>query len=104
VTLSNVQRGVAMSCSLGYWVGERHARQGIMSEAITSLLPFVFDTLGLHRLEAACLPSNVASRELLRKLSFHEEGFARAYLRINGQWHDHLLFALLASDRDAKKA
>ncbi len=103
VTLSNLQRGVAMSCSLGYWVGAQHARQGIMSEAIASLLPFVFDTLGLHRLEAACLPDNVASHELLRKLDFHEEGYARDYLRINGRWHDHLLFALLASDRDAKK-
>ena len=103
VTLSNLQRGVAMSCSLGYWVGEQHARQGFMSEAITSLLPFVFDTLGLHRLEAACLPDNVASQGLLRKLGFHEEGYARDYLRINGRWHDHLLFALLASDRDAKK-
>jgi ribosomal-protein-alanine N-acetyltransferase len=104
VTLSNVQRGVAMSCSLGYWVGEQHTRQGVMSEAITSLLPFVFGTLGLHRLEAACLPSNVASQRLLRKLGFHEEGYARAYLRINGQWHDHLLFAMLANDRDEKKA
>ena len=103
VTLSNLQRGVAMSCSLGYWVGAQHTRQGFMSEAITSLLPFVFDTLGLHRLEAACLPSNIASQGLLRKLGFHEEGFARDYLRINGQWHDHLLFALLTSDRDGKK-
>ena len=103
VTLSNLQRGVAMSCSLGYWVGEQYARQGFMSEAITRLLPFVFDTLGLHRLEAACLPSNTASQGLLRKLGFHEEGYARDYLRINGQWHDHLLFALLASDRDIKK-
>ena len=103
VTLSNLQRGVAMSCSLGYWVGEQHARQGIMSEAIASLLPFVFDTLGLHRIEAACLPDNVASHGLLRNLNFHEEGYARDYLRINGRWHDHLLFALLASDRGAKK-
>ena len=103
VTLSNLQRGVAMSCSLGYWVGAQHARQGFMSEAIASLLPFVFDTLGLHRLEAACLPDNVASHRLLRKLDFHEEGYARDFLRINGRWHDHLLFALLASDRDVPK-
>ncbi len=69
-----------------------------MSEAVRSLLPFVFETLGLHRLEAACLPENVASQRLLHKLGFQEEGRARGYLRINGRWHDHVLFALLASD------
>ena len=54
--------------------------------------------LGLHRLEAACLPDNAASQGLLRKLGFHEEGYARDYLRINGQWQDHLLFAMLSGD------
>ncbi len=98
VTLSNLQRGISMSCSLGYWIGAPHARQGLMCEAITSLLPFVFETLGLHRLEAACLPDNTASQGLLRKLGFHEEGYARDYLRINGQWQDHLLFAMLSGD------
>ena len=69
-----------------------------MRDAIESLMPFVFDTIALHRLEAACLPSNVASEGLLRKLGFRQEGYARAYLRIDGSWRDHLLFALLASD------
>ncbi len=69
-----------------------------MTDALRSVLPFVFETLGLHRLEAACLPDNVASERLLRKLGFQEEGYARDYLRINAQWHDHLLFALLSND------
>ncbi len=103
ITLSNIQRGIAMSCSVGYWVGERHARQGVMTEALGRLLPFVFDSLGLHRLEAACLPDNLASQALLHKLGFEKEGYARAYLRINGRWHDHLLFALLASDFRARR-
>lgn len=98
VNLSNVQRGVAMSCSLGYWVGVKCARQGVMGDALGALLPFVFERLGLYRLEAACLPTNVASERLLRKLGFRQEGYARNYLRINGAWQDHLLFALLASD------
>ena len=98
VNLSNIQRGVAMSCSIGYWIGKDHARQDLMRDAIESLMPFVFDTITLHRLEAACLPSNVASEGLLRKLGFRQEGYARAYLRIDGSWRDHLLFALLASD------
>ena len=98
VNLSNIQRGVSMSCSIGYWIGKDHARQDLMRDAIESLMPFVFDTIALHRLEAACLPSNVASEGLLRKLGFRQEGYARGYLRIDGSWRDHLLFALLASD------
>ncbi len=98
ITLSNVQRGITMSCNLGYWIGAPHVRQGLMTEGVGCVLPFVFETLGLNRLEAACLPNNVASRRLLEGLGFREEGYARAYLRINGNWHDHVLFALLSSD------
>ena len=60
--------------------------------------PWVFDDLGLHRLEAACLPENEPSRTLLAQCGFTEEGYARQYLRINGAWRDHVLFALLQSD------
>ena len=98
INLSNVQRGVAMSCSAGYWIGMEYARQGLMGDAVEGLLPFVFEKLSLHRLEAACLPTNLPSEGLLRKLGFQREGYARRYLRINGEWQDHLLFALLAED------
>ncbi|HEY6578150.1 MAG TPA: GNAT family N-acetyltransferase [Rhizomicrobium sp.] len=94
-TLSNVRRGVTQCCALGYWVGERFARQGYMSDAVRALIPFIFRTLGLHRIEAACLPSNEASRNLLAKAGFRQEGLARRYLQINGEWQDHVLFALL---------
>ena len=97
-TLSNVRRGVTQCCSLGYWIGERFARQGYMFNALRSLVPFIFGTLGLHRIEAACLPVNEASRSLLAKLGFHEEGLARRYLLINGEWQDHVLFALLSDE------
>jgi ribosomal-protein-alanine N-acetyltransferase len=97
-TLSNVRRGVTQCCALGYWVGERFARQGYMFDAVCALIPFIFRTLGLHRIEAACLPSNDASRSLLAKAGFWQEGVARRYLQINGEWQDHLLFALLSED------
>jgi ribosomal-protein-alanine N-acetyltransferase len=97
-TLSNVRRGVAQSCTLGYWVGEPYARQGYMTEALKALVPFVFRTLGLHRIEAACLTANLASKALLDRCGFREEGLARRYLLINGVWSDHLLFALLADE------
>ncbi len=97
-TLSNVRRGVTQCCSLGYWVGERFARQGYMYDAVRALLPFIFSTLGLHRVEAACLPSNEPSRNLLLKAGFRQEGVALRYLQINGEWRDHLLFAQLADE------
>ncbi len=97
-TLSNVRRGVTQCCALGYWVGERFARQGYMFDAVRALVPFIFKTLGLHRIEAACLPSNDPSKSLLAKAGFREEGLARRYLQINGEWQDHVLFALLADE------
>lgn len=97
-TLSNVRRGVCQSASLGYWVGEPYARQGYTLAAVSIIIPFVFETLSLHRLEAACIPENEPSSSLLRKLGFQEEGRARGYLQIDGEWRDHILFALLKDD------
>ncbi|HEY7689980.1 MAG TPA: GNAT family protein [Dongiaceae bacterium] len=98
INISNVRRGVSQAASLGYWIGGAFARQGIMTEALTCLMPFLLDRLGLHRIEAACMPHNAASRSLLRKVGFREEGYARDYLRINGTWQDHVLYALLRKD------
>jgi [ribosomal protein S5]-alanine N-acetyltransferase len=99
LTLCNVRRGVTQACTLGYWIGATYARQGYMTAAVRAVIPFVFDSLELHRLEAACLPSNIASIKLLERTGFGHEGLARRYLRINGVWQDHLLYALLDSDR-----
>ena len=98
VTLSNVRRGVAQMASMGYWIGQPHARKGHMLAAVKAVAPFAFQRLGLHRVEAACIPDNIASRELLLKAGFRLEGEARAYLKINGVWRDHLLFGMLAGD------
>jgi [ribosomal protein S5]-alanine N-acetyltransferase len=97
-TLSNVRRGVTQCCTLGYWIGARFARQGYMTAAVKALIPFIFKTLGLHRIEAACLTGNEASKNLLARTGFREEGLARRYLLINGEWADHLLFAQLKED------
>lgn len=102
-TLSNVRRGVTQCCALGYWIGARFARQGYMTDAVRSLIPFVFGTLGLHRIEAACLPENEPSRSLLTKIGFREEGLARKYLLINGEWSDHVQFALLEDEASLKR-
>lgn len=97
-TLSNVRRGVTQSAAIGYWIGERYARHGHMYAALAAVIPFAFHVLALHRLEAACIPENEASRALLLKVGFREEGRARRYLQINGEWRDHVLFALLEDD------
>ena len=97
-TLANIRRGVAQAGSLGYWVGAPFARQGCMTAAVRALVPFAFGALRLHRLEAACIPSNVASIGLLEKVGFSREGYAREYLCINGTWQDHLLYARIKGD------
>jgi len=99
LTLANIRRGVAQAGSLGYWVGEPFARRGLMTGAVQALVPFALNSLRLHRLEAACIPSNTASIRLLEKAGFAREGYAREYLCINGLWQDHLLFGCLSGDR-----
>ena len=76
-------------------MGAPHAGKGHMTRAVAAAARFGFSTLRLHRIEAACLPDNVASMTLLERNGFRREGLARAYLRINGAWRDHVLFALL---------
>lgn len=93
ITLSNIRRGVAQMGTLGYWVGEPYARHGHTLAAVRALADFSFLRLGLHRLEAACVPQNAASQGVLTKAGFTQEGYAAAYLKIDGAWRDHLLFA-----------
>jgi [ribosomal protein S5]-alanine N-acetyltransferase len=98
LTLANIRRGVAQAGSLGYWIGEAYAQQGLMTAAVRCLVPFAFASLRLHRLEAACIPTNAASIRLLEKTGFSREGYARQYLCINGLWQDHVLYARLSGD------
>ncbi|MFY9288829.1 MAG: GNAT family protein [Alphaproteobacteria bacterium] len=92
ISLNDVQGGIAQKGVLGYWIGEKHARQGYMTEAAALLCDFAYQTLHLHRVEASCLPSNLPSQALLQRLGFEEEGYAKAYLQINGKWEDHVLW------------
>lgn len=94
ITLSGVRRGVTQSASLGYWLGRPFTGQGRMSDAVRAILSYAILQLRLHRVEAACMPANEASIRVLERTGFTREGFARAYLRIDGVWSDHLLFGL----------
>ena len=95
LTLANIRRGVAQAGSLGYWMGLPYVRHGYMTAAVRAVIPFAFGTLRLHRIEAACIPTNAGSTRLLENTGFVREGYAREYLCINGIWQDHLLYARL---------
>ena len=99
ITLDNIRRGPAQAGTLGYWIGQAHARQGYMREAIETLCHHAFRVMDLSRLEAACLPENAASRGVLEKSGFKYEGVAQSYLQIDGRWRNHVLYANLRHDR-----
>ena len=99
LTLDTIRRGPSQAATLGYWIGAAHARQGYMREAIQAAVHYAFTTLDLSRIEAACLPGNVASRGVLEKCGFKYEGVAQSYLQINGRWRTHVLYANLRMDR-----
>ena len=73
----------------------KYAMQGYMTEALDLMITHCFETLALHRVEAACLPRNAASKKLLESSGFNQEGYAPSYIKIAGRWEDHLLFARL---------
>ena len=102
ITLDNIRRGPAQSASIGYWIGQRFARQGYMREAIGALTHHAFTHMDLSRIEAACLPENTASRGVLERSGFKYEGVAQSYLQINGRWRNHVLYSNLRHDRRGK--
>ncbi len=104
ITLSNVRRRAAQTGTLGYWMRADRTGQGIMTHAVGLVADHAFGPMGLNRLEAACLPHNQASRRVLEKNGFAEEGFAPEYLNLNGAWRDHVLYGLPVARYRAGKA
>ncbi len=98
ITLTNIRYGAARAATLGYWIGAPYTRRGYGAAAVTALVGHAVDAIGLNRIEAACQAENAASRALLLKCGFIQEGIARDYLRINGEWRDHDLYAITAKD------
>lgn len=101
VTIDNIRRGPAETGTVGYWIGEAHGGKGVMTEALGAIADFAFGRLGLGRLEAGCLPENTSSRKVLERCGFKYEGVGQAYLRINGRWRDHVLYARIGPARRA---
>ena len=98
VTLSSILRGPFQNGSIGYWVDKDLAGLGIVPEAVVVVLRFAFETLRLHRIEVAIIPRNSASRRVAEKLALRNEGIALGFLEINGQWEDHVRYAMTSEE------
>jgi ribosomal-protein-alanine N-acetyltransferase len=92
MTLSGIVRGPFLSAHLGYWVDKDYNGRGIGSAAVAHAVDAARTELGLHRIQAATLPSNAASQKILKRADFEEIGLAPSYLKIAGTWQDHILF------------
>ena len=86
VGLSNIVHGVFLSTHLGYRLDGTLTGQGLMTEAVSAVIHQAFAHWRLHRIEASAMPRNTASRKVLARLGFQEEGVSRRYLKIAGVW------------------
>jgi len=98
LTLSSIQRGPFQSASIGYWVDQAWAGQGLVPEAVVVTLRFAFEMLGLHRVEISIIPRNTASRRVVEKLDLRLEGVSERFLEIDGEWEDHVRYAMTAEE------
>lgn len=96
ITVNDIIRGSFHSAHLGYWVSESHNGQGVATAAVAATMDLAFGEYGLHRLQAATLLHNHGSQRVLERNGFSLIGRAPRYLRIAGEWQDHLLFQRLA--------
>jgi ribosomal-protein-alanine N-acetyltransferase len=104
VALANVVRGPWQNATLGYWIDRAAAGRGHASRAVRLVLSYAFDHAGLHRVQPAIIPRNTASQRVAAKVGFRREGRAVRYLKINGVWEDHDIYALTAEDWRAMHA
>ncbi len=103
VNLNSVQRGPFQSCYVGYWIDEAQAGQSYVPEALVVVVRYAFEQLHLHRMQAAIVPRNTASRRVVEKLKLREEGMAERYLEINGVWEDHIRYAITNEEWDERR-
>jgi [ribosomal protein S5]-alanine N-acetyltransferase len=104
VALANVVRGVWQNATLGYWVSADVGSRGHATTAVRLALRFAFDVAGLHRIQPAIMPRNARSKRVVEKCGFRHEGVALRYLKINGVWEDHDLYAMTVEDWQALNA
>ena len=96
--MSGIAYGAARWARAGYWVGERWAVRGVAPTALALAADYLFGTLRLHRLEVAIRPENQKSIRVAEKLGLRYEGLRARYLHVDGEWRDHLMFAIHAEE------
>jgi [ribosomal protein S5]-alanine N-acetyltransferase len=104
VTLGRISRGVFQNAYAGYWIDRERQGTGLMTEAMKGALVFAFEQLGLHRVQAAIMPHNPGSIRVAEKCGFRKEGYAERYLKIEGRWEDHLIFALTEEEHPRRRS
>lgn len=102
INLSSVQRGPFQSSYVGYWIDEKRAGAGYVPESLVVLARYAFEELRLHRIQIAIIPRNAASRRVVEKLNIRNEGVAERYLEINGEWEDHVRYAVTCEEWEAR--
>ncbi|WP_062463128.1 GNAT family N-acetyltransferase [Demequina soli] len=95
ITLAGIARGPFQSAGMGYWVAKELNGRGLATEAVARVTALAFGELGLHRVQAETLPHNLRSQGVLERNGFERYGYAPRYLRIAGEWQDHVMFQVL---------
>ena len=103
INITNIQRGPFQNAYVGYWIDEKHAGKGYTPEGVVVVCKFAFEQLGLHRLQISIIPRNKASRRVMEKLQYREEGVAQRYLEINGVWEDHVRYAITSEEWEERR-
>ncbi len=98
LSFSNIVKGSFLSCHVGYSIDGSLRDRGYMTQALEAGIDFIFNTIGLHRIEANIMPRNSASVKVVSKLGFMNEGISPKYLKINGVWEDHIHMVLRNRD------
>lgn len=104
LTVAGITWGSARWAQVGYWIAESQAGRGLTTLAVAMVVDHCFGSVGLHRIEIAIRPENASSLRVVEKLGFERIGLSRAYLHIDGDWRDHLLFAMTAEQASGSLA
>ncbi|OPA74570.1 alanine acetyltransferase [Paenibacillus selenitireducens] len=102
IAITGISRGPAQHANIGYLLAESQNGKGYMTEAVKMCVSFAFNVLHLHRIQAGVMPRNLRSGRVLEKTGFRPEGLAKRYIRINGVWEDHILFAITTEDLEGQ--
>ncbi|NEZ47980.1 GNAT family N-acetyltransferase [Clostridium niameyense] len=95
IKVSNIIMGGLKSAVIGYSIDKDFESKGYMKESLKVVIKYVFNEIGLHRLEASTLTENIKSQNLLLSCGFEKLGINRKYIFINGDWQDYNTYYLV---------